>query len=190
MPLPGDSLDVVPASPADAATIRRLAEAIWRKVYPPILSQEQIQFMLDWMYAPGQLRAELTDESIRYQLFRYREQWIGYSALHRGEAEGEVHLAKFYLSTDWHGRGLGSMALQILVEQARKQGATCLTLRVNRHNEPALRCYGRNGFRIVRDEVSEIGHGFVMDDHWMQLDLVASLTALEPGAPGLPRTRE
>ena len=82
------------------------------------------------------------------------------------------------------------MALQILVEQARKQGATCLTLRVNRHNEPALRCYGRNGFRIVRDEVSEIGHGFIMDDHWMQLDLVASLTALEPGAPGLPRTRE
>jgi RimJ/RimL family protein N-acetyltransferase len=76
------------------------------------------------------------------------------------------------------------MALQTLVGQARQEGATCLTLRVNRRNEPALRCYGRNGFRIVRDVTSQIGHGYIMDDHWMQLDLVASLTALEPGAPG------
>jgi ribosomal protein S18 acetylase RimI-like enzyme len=165
------AIELIPATPADALTIRGLAESIWWEVYPAFLSADQIAFMLNWMYAPAQLRAELSGGETVYQLFRHEEKIVGYAAQQDGDAPGEVHLSKFYLLTGLHGRGLGSAALQVLASQAKTSGAASLTLRVNRHNQPALRCYMRNGFRVVRDVTSHIGSGFVMDDHWMQLDL-------------------
>lgn len=169
--IPAARLDLVPATPADADRIRELAESIWWQAYPAFLSAGQIQFMLDWMYAPGQLRMELSGRQTRYQLLQYEGQLGGYCAHHAGDEPGEVHLSKFYLAMELHGRGLGSAALQLLVQQARNAGATCLTLRVNRQNHPALRCYLRNGFQVRHDVISHVGGGYVMDDHWMRLDL-------------------
>jgi len=43
-------------------------------------------------------------------------------------------------------------------------------LNVNRFNN-ARWFYEKIGFRVVRDEVIDIGQGFVMDDHVMELPI-------------------
>ena len=53
---------------------------------------------------------------------------------------------------------------------AREAGDRAIELNVNRHN-PASGFYERHGFRVVRDEVIDIGQGYVMDDHVMELAL-------------------
>jgi ribosomal protein S18 acetylase RimI-like enzyme len=174
-----DPIQLVEAGPDAAGELRALAESIWWEVYPEILSADQIRFMLDWMYAPATLRSDLADGRVRYDFLRVDGQAAGFTSRHPGEAPGEQHLAKLYLAKRFHGRGLGSAALREIIRRAGLEGASFVTLRVNRRNLPALRCYLRNGFRIERDLVSDIGGGFVMDDHWMRLDL--------PGASRSPR---
>jgi ribosomal protein S18 acetylase RimI-like enzyme len=41
-----------------------------------------------------------------------------------------------------------------------------MELNVNKRNK-AIAFYEHQGFRIVREEVIDIGHGYVMDDHVM-----------------------
>ncbi len=178
------TIDLLPATPEDADEIRALAESIWWRVYPAILAPEQIRFMLDWMYAPRQLRSEIASGQVQYQFFLLGGERIGYSAHHAGQESGEIHLSKFYLATQYHGQGLGSAALQALIAQARSEDARSLTLRVNRQNHAALRCYLRNGFHVIRNVLTHIGGGFVMDDHWMRLDL--PLTVPGPNEPAPP----
>ena len=50
-------------------------------------------------------------------------------------------------------------------------GFTRLELRVNRANTGAIRAYERFGFRIRGPLVTDIGGGFVMDDHVMERSL-------------------
>jgi len=48
-------------------------------------------------------------------------------------------------------------------------GTPVLRLQVNRGNTQAIRAYEKYGFRIVESRVFDIGEGFVMDDHVMEL---------------------
>lgn len=155
------------ASTADIPQIRTLAHQIWNHCYPGIISREQIDFMLRWMYAEDRLEREIASGEVMFFLLRCEDQTAGFAAMGKGETPDEQHLHKLYLLPECHGRGLGSQALTRLLDQARSRGARRLSLRVNRANHPAIRCYERNGFRIERQLVAEIGGGFVMDDYWM-----------------------
>lgn len=164
-------LELRPATEAEIPLIQTLAHRIWAEVYPGIISPEQIEFMLGWMYSGEQLQREIREEEVRFFLLCREGSPIGFAALGPGEQPHEAHLHKLYLLPEFHGQGLGSAALARLKEQARSRGARHLSLRVNRKNHNAIRCYQRCGFRIERHLVSSIGGGFVMDDHWMRADL-------------------
>ena len=61
--------------------------------------------------------------------------------------------------------------LQAVQDWAKQQQAGRLWLQVNRGNTQAIAAYRRYGFRIVESRVFDIGDGFVMDDHVMELPL-------------------
>ena len=156
-------------SVADVSEIRRLAGDIWHRVYNDLLSREQLVYMLDWMYGEDQLITELFSPHMQWWFFEMNSSTdpIGYAAGCPGEAEGEWHLHKFYLHPKHHGQGLGSRGLQWLIQNATHDGHSEMTLRVNRFNQAANRCYERNGFVRIKEICTDIGHGFVMDDYWM-----------------------
>ena len=76
----------------------------------------------------------------------------------------ELYLSKFYLHKDYRGRGLSRQMLSFVEQQARKAGADAITLNVNKYNS-AVYAYEKLGFHRIRDEVNDIGHGYVMDDY-------------------------
>jgi ribosomal protein S18 acetylase RimI-like enzyme len=158
-----------PVRPEETAPLRDMAERIWWSVYPEILSEAQIRHMLDWMYDPVRLEEEIKSGAAEYRWWVLPESGaeVGYLAFGPGSGPGEAHLHKFYLLPEWHGRGLGTAAWRALAAGLAGRGVDRVSLRVNRRNGRAIRCYLRNGFRIERDLVTEIGGGFVMDDHWM-----------------------
>lgn len=82
-----------------------------------------------------------------------------------------MKLHKLYLDFSYHGRGIGSNALQYAIDVARKQGYRFLRLNVNKENENALRAYRRNGFQQVEAVKIDIGGGFFMDDFVMEIAL-------------------
>ena len=153
--------------------IRQMAEEIWYLCYPGIITQQQIDFMLDWMYAPEKLAKEIADPEIEFGFLIQDDEAIGYASF-GPETPGNrqaAQLHKFYLHPRKHGKGLGSAALREVIRLAKKQGYKTLSLRVNRANQAAVRCYEHGGFTIEREISTDIGKGFVMDDFQMSREL-------------------
>jgi GNAT superfamily N-acetyltransferase len=75
-------------------------------------------------------------------------------------------LHKLYVLPHTQGSGVGTALLQAVFAAARTAGNTRVELNVNRYN-PARHFYARHGFSVLRDEVIDIGEGYVMDDHVM-----------------------
>jgi GNAT superfamily N-acetyltransferase len=155
---------------ADLPLVRSLAERVWSACFPAFITGEQIDYMLDWMYSPETLRRELR-EGVTWELACLEGRPVGYLSCTLEAAAGRMKLNKLYLLPEFHGRGLGRRMIERALETARDAGARTVHLQVNRGNAPAIRAYERAGFRVVRSVVSDIGRGFAMDDHIMELDL-------------------
>ena len=155
------------ATAEDAGQIRDLATVIWNLHYPGIISREQIDYMLGWMYAPEKIRAEIGSGQIVYLKLIVDECWVGFAAFDCPRAGERVFIHKIYVHPDWQRRGLGSLALREIEQRSQRAGARSLALRVNRGNLQAVSAYRKNGFEIEGELRSDIGGGFVMDDFAM-----------------------
>lgn len=148
--------------------VRALAHEIWRAAYPGIISMEQIDYMLERMYAADELRQEMTVRGVKYALIEDAGAPCGYLAWERVPNDGSLFLHKLYVKTGLHGRGAGAASLRWLEQEARNESATAIRLRVNRNNHRAIRSYLRAGFTFDHELQTNIGGGFVMDDHVME----------------------
>ena len=52
-------IQITPAGLTDRAFIRSVSERTWPSTYGHIISQEQIDFMLDWMYSDDSLEKQM-----------------------------------------------------------------------------------------------------------------------------------
>lgn len=169
---PGATIDT--ARPADLAAIAALAEVVWRAHYPGIISTAQIDYMLARMYAPETLRREVVEGGIRYEQMWIEGRRVGFAAFGPCREPGLYKLHKLYLHPGLHGRGLGSLLLRHCENEARRLGAERIELQVNKQNTRAIETYRRNGYRVAREAVFDIGDGFVMDDFIMEKRLSPS----------------
>ena len=145
------------AETTDLATVERLARTIWREYYPRILAPEQIEYMLDRMYAQAALAAD-QKRGVHFAL-------IGDAGFLACETTGAVcKLHKLYLLDRARGKGVGQAAIAYVDAYAQKTGATSVQLNVNKHNIQAQKSYARAGYTRLREEVIDIGGGYVMDD--------------------------
>ena len=153
------------ASETDLPRISELAGRIWRAHYPAILSAEQIEYMLAWMYDVEQLKRDL-GQGVVFELLIEDGRALGFCGYQ--EFPGHLKLHKLYLDVSEHHRGLGSMLLRHVEDEARRRGLEKVVLGVNRFNEKAIRAYRRNGYVIREPLKTDIGRGFVMDDFIME----------------------
>lgn len=154
-----------PASDSGLAVVSQLAGRIWRAHYASILSREQIEYMLAWMYDVAQLRRDV-ERGVVYELLFDGDRAIGFCGYE--PVDGELKLHKLYLEVAEHGRGLGSLLLKHVEDEARRRGLPMVVLGVNRFNEKAIRTYQRNGYTVRRELKTDIGGGYVMDDYIME----------------------
>ena len=157
--------EIKPARIEDLPKIAELAGKIWRASYPGMISPEQIEFMLEWMYNLKALRTELESGVCFDQLF-VGDTLIGFASY--GPEAGEMKLHKLYIDPDRQRHGYGSQLLAHVEQRSAELGFRTLVLGVNKRNTRAISAYEKNGFRIRASVVNEIGNGFVMDDYIME----------------------
>jgi diamine N-acetyltransferase len=156
----------VRATPADILLLQALAREIWRAHFPGIISVEQIEYMLDRMYA-----TEVIDKEMRagtcWELIRDGEEAPGFLSYSYDPIAARLKLHKLYLRVDRHGQGLGRASLSHVMEIAAALGVQEVSLYVNKKNQKAIRAYERAGFTIAEAVTNDIGGGFVTDDYRM-----------------------
>ena len=149
--------------------VSALARIVWQATYPALISQAQIDAMLGDRYAADRIRAQLDDPAHAWWIVREGPSLVGFA--HAALDGADCKLDKLYVHPDHQRQGIGTALLRAVQDWARQRQSCRLWLQVNRGNAQALAAYRKYGFRIVESRVFDIGHGFVMDDHVMELPL-------------------
>lgn len=152
---------------ADIPAIRAIAHAAWPVAYGSILSPAQLVYMLQLMYSEAALREQMEVKGHRFLIAEANGAALGFVGFEHGyKGQRRTRLHKLYILPETKGTGLGALLLAAVEAAARAAGDEAIELNVNRFN-PTKDWYLRRGFDIERNEVIDIGHGYVMDDHVM-----------------------
>jgi GNAT superfamily N-acetyltransferase len=157
--------------PDEAKVIREIAFQTWPDTFKEILTSEQISYMLNWMYAIDLLKHQM-QTSHSFCVAEYDKKPIGFIGIELNHpAQGTAKIHKIYMLPSHQGKGIGKKLMHYSFEFAKQHGMSVILLNVNRFNK-AVNFYEQLGFFIDREEVIDIGNGYVMDDYVMRCDLV------------------
>ena len=166
------------AGPEDIPLIRELAGIAFPHTYRELLTPEQIDYMMDWMYSAANLERQMGEQMHKYFIAEYGGLPCGYLSLNReGVSEDgrvQFHLQKIYILPEFQGRRIGSALFTHAIEFVRdavKDDPACIRLNVNRYNTRAVNYYRAKGMKVVFEGDFPIGNGFYMTDYIMQLDI-------------------
>lgn len=157
-------MNIRAATAADIPVIQGIAHATWPVAYTGIITPAQIAYMLDRMYGTPALEEQFGPKGHRFLIAERDGKAIGFAGFEHHYAQGRSRLHKLYVLPAVKGSGVGHALLEAVLMEAIRAGDAAVELNVNKHN-PAKDFYLRHGFVIERDEVLDIGQGFVMDDH-------------------------
>ncbi|CAI6059702.1 GNAT family N-acetyltransferase [Cohnella sp. JJ-181] len=160
------------ADTGDAATVAALAEEIWHEYYGALLSREQIVYMVDKFQSADAIADQIATQGYEYYLMQAGGENVGYLAVK--EEGGKLFLSKLYVLKAHRGQGYASRAMAFITGLCRERGLDALWLTVNRHNDGSIAVYEKKGFAKVREQVADIGNGYVMDDYVMEKEIRAT----------------
>lgn len=159
------------ATTDDCELIHSLAEQVFPVTYQEILTPEQIAYMMEWMYAPSNIRHQMEEEGHVYLLAVTENETAGYASIEQ-QAADLFHLQKIYVLPRYQQARCGRFLFTEVIGYIRSQHPTPfrIELNVNRYN-PALGFYEHMGMRKLREGDFPIGNGYYMNDYIMGLDV-------------------
>ncbi|MFC6997850.1 GNAT family N-acetyltransferase [Rufibacter roseus] len=151
------------------AVIHDLAHAIWYPTYQSILSKEQIEYMLEQIYAVPSLEKQLVEGQV-FLLLEENRQPVAFAAFSLLEQDEKVYkLNKIYIHPAKQGNGYGELLLAEVIKRCIAEGGKILELNVHREN-PARHFYQKKGFTI--HQTVDIPFGpFTLNDYVMRRPL-------------------
>lgn len=157
---------------SDIPAIKAMADVVFRLTYGSILSESQLEYMMDWMYSPESLERQMTEgghtffvsDGQGYVSYRYDK------ALPDGTQV--FHLEKLYVMPQCQGSGLGRQLFDTIVSEVKRvsDGPAVIELNVNRYN-PAVSFYEHLGMHKDRSGDFPIGEGYYMNDYIMAISV-------------------
>lgn len=159
------------ATVGDCDLINKMAKEVFPATYRDILSSEQLNYMMDWMYSIPQIQKQMEEERHVY-FIAYKEcEPCGYVSV-QPQGEAVFHLQKIYVLPHFQGAHCGSFLFREAIKYIKEvHPEPCLMeLNVNRQNK-ALDFYQRMGMKKLREGDFPIGNGYYMNDYIMGLEI-------------------
>lgn len=159
--MPQPSLKPV-LSDNDIKETAALAATIWKEHFTPIIGSAQVGYMLEKFQSEEAIRRQIENGYLYFGLMLGEKQ-IGYTGL-RLDTDC-LFLSKLYIQKEYRGNGFSRRMIAEAEKIAKQNNKPVIRLTCNRHNAGSLAVYKKAGFQIVREEKTDIGSGFVMDDY-------------------------
>ena len=151
----------------EAEALARLAAEIWTEHYTPIIGAEQVAYMLENYQSAARIASDIQDEGYHYYIAEDLDAGkpVGYSAMYL--TDDCMFLSKLYVLRDYRGQGIARRFFDLLISMCHTAGKDKIELHVNIHNASSIAVYEKMGFVTTGDLQTDIGGGFIMDDHVM-----------------------
>ena len=159
------------ATTNDIHLIHEMAWVVFPHTYKEILTPEQIDYMMEWMYSEDSLHKQMEKDGHIYYLAFKEDEPAGYLSI-QPEGEHVFHLQKIYVLPSFQGMKLGKQLFEQAIKAIKElHPAPCqMRLNVNRQNK-ALAFYERMGMVKVDEGDFPIGNGYYMNDFIMGMDI-------------------
>ena len=149
----------------DIKLLADLASEIWHEYWPCLLTEAQIDYMVDKFQSEKAIIEQIQNQNYTYYFLIQDGEIVGYTGV--APKEDYLFLSKLYLKKEFRHKGLGEKAF----EKIKNLGFKKIRLTVNKHNSSAYNAYLKYGFKVIDSVVTDIGSGFVMDDFIMECEL-------------------
>jgi ribosomal protein S18 acetylase RimI-like enzyme len=159
------------AETRDCALIRDIASQIWAPTYQSILSEEQLHYMFEMMYAVDHIGQQMTALGHQYFIVYADDRPVGYLSIET--APDDVYIfQKIYTLPECQGKGVGRYLFEqgLAFLKTIHPSPFTIELYVNRSN-PAVGFYEHLGMHKTGTRDFDIGHGYFMNDYIMALDI-------------------
>jgi ribosomal protein S18 acetylase RimI-like enzyme len=161
--------EIKKATTNEIPLIRELTYRVWPQTYASILTQEQIDYMLDMMYSEAALERQMTKEGCQFIIVYENGNPVGFASYAETEPK-RWKLHKIYVLQNQQGKGTGRFVIDHIITEIKKKDASSLFLQVNINNK-AKSFYEKLGFAEVDLINLDIGNGFFMNDYIMEKNL-------------------
>ena len=153
-------------TPGQIGKLAVLADEIWHEYFSALLPAAQIDYMVAKFQSAEAITAQIADEGYEYYFIDANDSNVGYIGLRPGD--GKMMLSKIYVHASHRGKGYAREAFTFIENLCLCRRLSAVWLTVNRHNSDSIAIYKKRGFAVVREQVVDIGGGFVMDDFVME----------------------
>ena len=150
--------------------IIELTKKIWPVAYGTILSKAQLDYMINRFYNENALSQLMDKRHVFYLAQDENENFVGFLSFEINSAPHKTKIHKIYVLPETQGTGLGRQFFELVKEKAIENNQKAIFLNVNKYNT-SLHFYTKLGFTVIKDEVIDIGEGYVMDDYVMELGI-------------------
>ncbi|MEG0027146.1 MAG: GNAT family N-acetyltransferase [Raoultibacter sp.] len=149
--------------------VAAMATSIWHEYWPALLTEEQIDYMVDTMQSFEPIKHAIETEGYRYWFILDEEKKrVGYTAARLDQSTNRLFISKIYLYKEDRGKHYATQVLCFYESLCQEEGLSSMYLTVNKHNELGCRAYTGRGFATIDSVQTDIGHGFIMDDFIME----------------------
>lgn len=162
-------MNIVVATKEQLAIVKNLAYKIWPNAYETILSKAQLDYMLKMIYSIDSLEKQFDDGHI-FLLIEDNQNFIGFASYELNcNNSNKTKLQKLYVLPEIQGKGIGKQVIDYIKEKVVLSNNLALFLNVNKFNK-AKDFYQKYGFKIIKEEVIDIGNNYIMDDYVMEIE--------------------
>lgn len=146
-----------------------LAKEIWFEYWPGILSNEQIEYMVEKFQSQKAIQNQIDNENYTYYFINVNNENAGYFGV--SDKKEYLFLSKIYIKKSYRHKGIGTKAFNEIIKIAKSINLNKIRLTVNKHNINSINAYNKWGFKTIDSVVENIGNGFVMDDYIMEYQI-------------------
>ena len=150
--------------------VKKLADVIWPSAYVEILSKEQLTYMLERFYNLEALQLQAMNGQQFYLVQNVQGEYVGFIAYEINSEPNKTKIHKIYVLPETQGSGVGKQLFEFVKTKALQVQQTAIFLNVNKYNK-AIYFYTNLGFKIIKEEVIDIGNNYIMDDYVMEVNL-------------------
>lgn len=174
------SLSFIPVKTVeDQKLLADIAGEIWRGYWPSLIGEEQTEYMIEKFQSFKAIKKYMAREAYEYWFLVATEEdedgleksIVGFTGGHNDAGTNRFFISKIYLFPEARGHGYARRVVEFYEDLCFARGFDAMFLTVNKNNELGIRAYKGTGFETIDSVVSDIGHGFVMDDYVMELRL-------------------
>jgi ribosomal protein S18 acetylase RimI-like enzyme len=157
----------------DLLKIQRIAYETWPLAFGQVITNEQINYMLELIYNEASLKRQMIEKGHNFILAEKGNQSLGFASYEINyNSEPQLMIHKLYILPLTQGLGIGTKFLNLLSDIALQNNNKQLRLKVYFKNTKAIGFYEKYGFQKIGTETTNLGNNYNVLDNIMVKELL------------------